>query len=434
MRISDRKLGTCPDNRNMEIAKVHKKTVKCYQSEIIGQRHKDKIIRETCQDESVKQKGVSLDLETSKDLPNRASVPWPLLQIAIEHVPGKAKRKTEEKDIETGKLDRNVSIATKDLNGKQTAGSEDSTPWPRSVGLIKLKRYTELKTRLSDDPNTCKIVEMSVTKEGVLLVVDMFNKRLKAFSPENRFLSCVNILNVPLSVAVIDATTAVVTADDKRLNFIDISDLRAMKISNTIKLDYIVLGIANALSKLVVIALTKPRCVKMLELNGTEICSIETDAQGNPLFGKPEYITSFGTKSQEVIVSDYLKQRLTFINCKDRMVIRKVKLIGMGPEGLAIDSHNNVYAVFHDDNDIRVFSEDLKQSRVLLAWWGGWLDYILNSWHSYYQRYRVPYPVYYSLRNGGTAIAFNSVTSELYVSYDTAPDSIDCFKLSLDGF
>ena len=365
-------------------------------------------------------------------------VPWPLLQLAIKRVPGKAKRMTEEDAVHIGKVkngeeENNEIITTKPLQGNQTTCAEDAIPWPRSVGLIKMKVQTELNTRMPDDRNACMIVEMCVTKYGVLLVADMANRRLKAFSPEHKFLSFVDILSTPLSVAVINETKAVVSDSDKHLNFVDISDTRAISITNTIKLDYEVLSTAGALSKILVIAITKPTSVKMLDLDGTEIWSVEADANGKRLFVDP-----FALKTPKIVVADFIGQTVTVIDCNGGKIVRRLNLIGNGLAGLTFDSHNNMYVMFHESNDVRVFSEDMKQRRILLAWWGGWggwMDVLFNPWPKpiRWQCYITPYKIYYSLRKGGTSIAFNSVTSELYVSYASPLDFIDCFKLSLDG-
>ena len=365
-------------------------------------------------------------------------VPWPLLQLAIKRVPGKAKRMTEEDAVHIGKIDGGKQenddiITTKQLQGNQTTCVEDSIPWPRSVGLIKMKVQTELNSRMSDDRNACMIVEMCVTKYGVLLVADMANRRLKAFSPELKFLSFVDILSPPLSVAVINEIKAVVSDSDKHLNFVDISDTRAISITNTIKLDYVVLSVVEALTKIVVIAVTKPKSIKMLDLEGKEIWRAERDAQGNLLFENPEYVASFGPDCHKIVVSDFIGQTLTYIDCNSGKVVKKFHLLGRGPAGLTFDSHNNIYVMCNKSNDVRVFSEDLKQGRVLLAWWGGLMNFILDYLH-FPKRRLQRHTIYHTLRKGGTSIAFNSRTSELYVSYESSSDSIDCFKLSLNGF
>ena len=194
-----------------------------------------------------------------------------------------------------------------------------------------------------------------------------------------------------------------------------------------------VLSVAEALSELVVIAVTKPKSIKMLDLEGAEIWTVETDAQGNRLFENPECVASFGPDSHKIAVSEFIGQTLIYIDCNSGKVVKKFHLLGRGPAGLTFDSHNNIYVMCNKSNDVRVFSEDLKQGRVLLAWWGGLMNFILDYLH-FPKRRLQRFTIYHTLRKGGTSIAFNNGTSELFVSYDSSSDTIDCFKLSLNGF
>ena len=188
-----------------------------------------------------------------------------------------------------------------------------------------------------DDASVCKIVELSVTKKGAILVTDKATKRLKLFSSNHILLSYLDIPNGPLGVVAIDDIDfpkAVVSAKDKCIHVIDISDFRTMVIINTIQLDYVILSIATCLNKMVVIAISKPRSVKMLEWDGTVIWTLKEDKKDKPLFGKAVRIASFGSENQKVVVSDYKCKTLSFIDCKDGTIIRRLNLTDVGPMGL----------------------------------------------------------------------------------------------------
>ena len=60
-----------------------------------------------------------------------------------------------------------------------------------------------------------------------------------------------------------------------------------MKVTETIKQAYKILGLTTCFGNIVATTLGEPKCVKMLKLSGEELWSITTDLQGGQMFESP---------------------------------------------------------------------------------------------------------------------------------------------------
>ena len=167
--------------------------------------------------------------------------------------------------------------------------------------------------------------------------------------------------------------------------------------------------------------LDKPKSVKMLNLTGEEVWSVTADLQGRPLFEAPEYAISPGVENELVVVTDYLKETLSFISCKDGTVIKTLDMQGTGPEGIAADNHNNLFVAYFDRNEIACISENGRSFQTVLSG-KSWGETLLET----FARIR-------SINCGEDplALAYNCFTNELLVSYNPS-DCVDRFGLKME--
>lgn len=289
------------------------------------------------------------------------------------------------------------------------------------ISQIKVKERTTLDTVLKADKHTCKIVGMSITRDGRAILADLNNNKLKMFSNnKNRFLASVDIPLGPFSVAIINDITAVVSAQDKKIHFVEIPSSGDLRIIGTLKLDYKIIGLTSCNSNLVVTTVKEPRGVKMIDWSGKEVWSVALDKQGNKLFEAPEYLTSFGTHRDQVIVSDYRRETLTLIAGKDGDVLKIIDVAGNGPEGLTVDHSGVLYVSYYDKSEVCAFSPDLMQTAVVLSH-ANWLKRFMQTFS--------PFPLL-NCRDWPVDVAYNNVTGELYVCYDNHSNVIEHYKLS----
>ena len=247
---------------------------------------------------------------------------------------------------------------------------------------------------------------LAVTDNGTLLVGDCNNATLKVFSQDNTLLS-----SVPLSAGCNDVTVteddiAVVSTNDKKLHFLDISDPPSPSVQRSVSLGYTVWGITTYKDRLVVTADTTPPSVRMIDRNGKEVWSVTKGPDNQQLFVRPVYIvTSKINDTEAVIVSDYRKETLTLLNANNGSLLKIVDMIGKGPHGITVDNDGNIFVACFTTSEICVWSNDFTKSRTLIS--GKDFE-------------RKP-----------DCIAYSRSTDTLYIGYYEDCDYIERFQLSM---
>ena len=272
-----------------------------------------------------------------------------------------------------------------------------------AISQLRPKKLDALTIKTADDRKDCKAEGMDVTDHGIFVVSDIKNRKVKVFSPKYRFLSSVSLPGQPYDVTVLNDRTIVATVDQEKRFIIDITEPASIYVDNSLSFGYFVTGMTTYDGKLVVIRWNEPRCVKMISLDGQEIWSTMHDNTGQQLFKSPYSLATTEIEGQStVLVTDWGKETLTFLNTSDGRFVKKVDLKGLGPRGLSIDGSGNIYVCCCKTAEIRVWSPDLSEERVILS-----------------RRELQPEPM---------DILYNDTTDELLVSYRTG-DEVDRFQL-----
>ena len=250
------------------------------------------------------------------------------------------------------------------------------------------------------------VYRLAVTDNGTLLVADWINLTLKVFSQDNTLLS-----SVPLSVGFNDVTVteddiAVVSREDQKLHYLDISDPPSASVQKSVTLGYIVGAITTYKDKLVVITFSSPPSVRMIDRNGKEVWSVTKGPDNQELFVAPHFIvTSKINDTETVIVSDCVKETLTLLNANNGSLLKIVDIKGKGPLGITVDNDGNIFVACNKTSEICVWSNDFTKSRTLIS--GKDLE-------------REPY-----------CITYSRSTDTLYISYYGDWLYIERFQLSM---
>ena len=271
------------------------------------------------------------------------------------------------------------------------------------ISQISVNKVSSLDIRLKQDKETCSSKRLAVTSKGVFLISDWNNKSVKAFSQDDKLLSCLTFSYATYGISVIDDQTAAVSTGDNKLHILKISDPANISIDRYVSLGYWARGMTQFKGNLIVTKFDEPQCVKMIDLNGKEKWSVSVDHKGQQMFAQPYAVTiSVCNDTSTAVVNDWGKDTLTLIDPNDGHLIKTIDVKGKAPHGLTSDNDGNVYVCYFDTIEICVFSPDFEKSRILLS----------RS----------------DLRGDPIDILYCSNSDVLYIAYQKN-DTVDCFQL-----
>ena len=274
----------------------------------------------------------------------------------------------------------------------------------RDVSEICAILHKPLKTSTSADREECQVEGMAISSDGMLLLSDWGNKKVKLFSAKKRLLSEVLLPSRPYDVAVMNDETAIASTDEQKKYVLNISDPDQMLVQQVIPFGYCVTGITACDNNYVVIRGNEPKCVKMVDPSGQELWSTAVDDNDQELFERPHSVATHLYKDMQVVlVTDWGKETLTVLDAKNGDFIKCVDMKGTALRGVTTDNDGNIYLCNTKKSEIAIYSSNLETGRVLLS--GNKLQ---------------PEPI---------GVSYNRFTDELFVSY-RGSDVINRFKLS----
>ena len=285
------------------------------------------------------------------------------------------------------------------IRGRQLPGTETV-----DIDHIRAKKMSPLVINTADDKDTPVVNGMVATDNDILFVSDGSNNVLKVFSAD-KLLSRVKLSHYCSGVTVTEDKVAIVSTCDKKLHFLDITEPSTVSVQKSLSLNYWVAGITSYNGKLVVTRFDKPQSVKLINMDGQEVWSVSKGHDGQQLFAKPyDVVVQKIDGKDTVIVSDWGRESLTFLDASNGELLKVVDTKGKGLSGMTVDKFGNTFVCSNKPSKVHVYSSDFTKSAILLT---------KNDIHK-----------------NPTSLAYNRSTCTLFVGYFNVKE-IDRFKISL---
>ena len=248
---------------------------------------------------------------------------------------------------------------------------------------------------------------MAVTDNGTILLTDYQNKNIKALSQDNRVLSVLSLSEEPRAITILNATTAVVAGNTKMLYIINIFDPTTISLISEREVPYRIRAITGFNGFLAVTCYTEPRSTQMITVECEGVWSVSEDNSGRALFYDPEGITTTTYQTSPIVaVTDLGRSTITLLKAEDGMFLKTIDVHGKGLWGITADNDDNVYVCYNLAKEIFVWSNDFKESKILLS--------------------------KYQLGGEPRRIVYSSVNNRFYVSYrgdENTLNTIGCYQL-----
>lgn len=274
-----------------------------------------------------------------------------------------------------------------------------------NISETRASRLDPILARSKTDKDDCCITGLSVSNNGQLLVSDCYNKSVKLFSKQGKYITSCVVPGEPWDITTTDQNEAAVTLWDnqKAVLFLNFTETFLL-LHKTIKLKNRVSGIAAVDNHIVVTSDDTIPSVILITKDGHIVWSKQFDTSGKRLFAQPGYIictTINGTAS--LLVSDKEKNVVTTLDAKSGEVLKVTSMGRAGPNGLTFDDFGNVFIGNSYMIGVCIYSSNMNENKLLLSEQNG-----------------IKRPL---------AVVFNSLTNELFVS-SWRSSSLERFKVN----
>ena len=235
------------------------------------------------------------------------------------------------------------------------------------IDRIRAKKMSPLMINTADYKDTPEVTGMVVTDNDILVVSEGNNKVLKVFSAD-KLLSRVKLSDYCFGVTVTEDKVAIVSTQDKKLHFLDISEPSSVSIQKSLSLNYLVRGITSYNGKLVVTRFDEPQSVKLINMDGQEVWSVSKGPDGQQLFAKPyDVIVQTIDGKDTVIVSDWGRKSRTLLDASNGELLKVVDMKGKDPHGMTVEKFGNTFVCNRMSSEVHVYSSDFTKSAILLT-------------------------------------------------------------------
>lgn len=295
----------------------------------------------------------------------------------------------------------------------QTNGEEDklfksvSFKFPRrqfNVFETRASKLEPLLAKTDADVDNCCITGLCVTRSGHLLMSDCYNKSVKLFSKQGKYITSCVVPGEPWDITTTDQNEAAVTLWDnqKTIQLLSCTETslhlqRAMKLKNRVN------GIAAIDDRIAITSDDTIPSVILMTKDGQIVWSKQFDTTGRRLFVLPGYIVCGKIKETACLfVSDKEKHVITTLDAKTGEVLSVISINKAGPNGLSLDSFGNVFVGCSYTIGLCIYSSSMGEHKLLLS-----------------KQNDIKRP---------QAIVFNSWTSELFIS-SWKSNSLERFRI-----
>ena len=243
----------------------------------------------------------------------------------------------------------------------QGASGSSSTGGPVCPGI--LTRLSETRVNISGDTSTCYITGLDVTVDGLLIVSDNSNSKVKLFSLDGKLLSSLKLSGNPLDVAVVDRSTAAVSMNNRQIVILALGPGGQLSERKNIRLDRKASGI-TVYNKNLILACCKS--VIMINMEGRILWS--TGSRPQQLFSGAWFLTvRSGSGPDTVLVSDSVKHTITVLEADTGKLVKVCDVGGRKPQGLTVDDNGNVFVCYrYPRREIRVWSRNMEERSLTI--------------------------------------------------------------------
>ena len=125
------------------------------------------------------------------------------------------------------------------------------------------------------------------------------------------------------------------------------------------------MGITSYNGKLVVTRFDEPQSVKVINMAGQEVWSVSKGPDGQQLFAKPyDVVVQTVDGKDTVIVSDWGRESLTFLDASNGELLKVVDTKGKDPHGMTVDKFGNILVCNRKSSKVHVYSSDFTKSAI----------------------------------------------------------------------
>ena len=234
-----------------------------------------------------------------------------------------------------------------------------------SDDMIQSKKRANIK--LPDDKNISLITGSAVMPNGDIVMCDWVNSKLKVLESCDALLDSLKLNAKPFDVAVVDATTVIVTCPLKeQLQYVDVYP--RLKSGRVMQLNKKCWGVHLTGDNIFTTCHNNPGQaeVRILDLDGNLLRKLGAKQDGSSMFITPSYIAVSQSK-KKIFISDIDGISITCLTM-DNKVIYQYKDDNMkGSLGLYCDGEDNILVCGEDSNNVQVITAEGKTQRDLIT-------------------------------------------------------------------
>ena len=234
---------------------------------------------------------------------------------------------------------------------------------------ISTKRAGVLDVKTNEDGSDCCITGLCVTTNGHILMADNYNKKVKLFATNGKYLSSVPTSGEPLDVTMAGEDEAAVSMwmNMKTILLIGLRNDQ-LTIKSSIKVRNRIYGITAVGDDLAISCDDLIPSVQLINRDARVKWSFAFSPEGRKMFKAPGYIiTHTIDNTPHILVSNKEYHTVTIIEAAIGILKRVCSLSKTGPHGITTDSFGNVYVGHCFKAEIFVWSNNMSDHKVLLS-------------------------------------------------------------------
>ena len=240
----------------------------------------------------------------------------------------------------------------------------------------KCRYECRIDARHTNDSARCDVTGTAVFDSNFLVIADNWNSSVKMIDVKQR--QIVSYLRLPLKpwdVTKVLEKQLVVTCSlklimiDAALKSLKLTIRRNIQVKGQIKGQFRGTVYSESDGCLVVSCIGTHSAVAVMKLDGTVLYTFTTDANKQPLFAKPEYLTVIGGNEEnetKIMVSDSRNNTVTCLNRDGAVLGSYTNKRLKNPKGLAIDDTGSTLVAGWGSETVDRISENCDQIQTIL--------------------------------------------------------------------